>query len=253
METRRIGDDEINDCFNVVSYLARKVLRVTRFQDKPDSTALFEDLRSTGMLTVVELANKPGAISAESFKKYAAEAAYRMMLRGITRRHHPYDFQPVFESLTEIAHSPSALPTPEEDARSAERKEALERATEKLTSRQRRIVRLMYVEERPATEVAELLGASVQTIRNLHHAALDTLRRELSIFAPGGSRSRKQSARKSRPTQEYDPSMPCPRCGDRSHKNRNGFSPRNGAQRIYCKACNYNFTPRAVKKEKVDA
>ena len=58
----------------------------------------------------------------------------------------------------------------------------LEAATEKLPSMQRQILALVYREQRPMTELPEVLGVSYVTVRRHHEAALSGLRKRLEAM-----------------------------------------------------------------------
>jgi RNA polymerase sigma-70 factor (ECF subfamily) len=60
-----------------------------------------------------------------------------------------------------------------------EKKRLLRRALQKLTSRQKELVRMRYFEEMSMDDIADKLNLSLRTIYNTIHSALSILRKEV--------------------------------------------------------------------------
>ena len=107
-----------------------------------------------------------------------APAAYlRRILVNTHRR--SYRRRRVRESLT------ADVPDGGTDRGTTDLRRDLVRAVAALPPRQRSVVVLRYLEDRPEAEVAEILGCSVGTVKSQASRALDKLRRHPALAEPG--------------------------------------------------------------------
>ena len=100
---------------------------------------------------------------------------YGYVLRAVTnavtdwwRRSHRRHEAPASEALPEVA-APDSYATSDD-------REVLRAALRRLTVRERAVVVLRYLDDRPEREVADLLGISIGTVKSLCHKALRKLR-----------------------------------------------------------------------------
>ncbi len=72
------------------------------------------------------------------------------------------------------------LPPPTPDSQPEPEFDETWQAVNRLPFRQRAVLALRYYADLPETEIAELLGCRIGTVKSAHHRALATLRKELS-------------------------------------------------------------------------
>lgn len=76
----------------------------------------------------------------------------------------------------------SKLPYPEKEAEKRELAEKLNETLEKLSERERLVIRLYYYEELSFVEIAEVLNVSQPRVSQLHTRALDKMRPNMGKY-----------------------------------------------------------------------
>ena len=114
-----------------------------------------------------------------SFKSYLFTISYHLLLKELRRRlNHPF-----MEEFVECQHEWAASGDYVEEYMDLERfREALVKAKQKLTPRQREIFELNKEQELSVAEIAEHLSISEQVVRNQLSASLKVIRAELQKF-----------------------------------------------------------------------